>query len=124
LTLNAISAVGMISVGVLGGPFLGTLQDVSLDRNLQQASPQLHAVLAEPGQQKFGFDFQPIDKVKIGSLSRVDQAVIRKIIAQTNQATLAKIAILPAIMAGCLLGLGLYFRRRGGYRQIELVRSP
>jgi MFS family permease len=122
LTLNAISAVGMISVGVLGGPFLGTLQDVSLDRNLQQASPPLHAAIAESPQQKFGFDFQPLDKAKIESLSSADQAKVGKIIAQTNQALLAKIAILPSIMFGCFLGLGLYFRLRGGYRQIELVR--
>jgi hypothetical protein len=26
-------------------------------------------------------------------------------------------------MFGCFLGLGLYFYLRGGYRQIELVRS-
>jgi len=121
LTLNAISAVGMISVGVLGGPFLGTLQDVSLDRNLQQTSPPLHAALAEPGQQKFGFHFQPLDKAKIESLSSADKAKVGKIIAQTNQAVLAKIAILPAIMFACFLSLGLYYRLGGGYRQIELV---
>jgi MFS family permease len=123
LTLNAIGAVGMISVGVLGGPFLGTLQDVSLDRNLQQASPPLHAAVAEPGQQKFGFHFQPLDRAKIESLSMADKATVGKIIARTNQAALAKIAILPSIMFGCFLGLGLYFRLRGGYRQIELVPS-
>jgi MFS family permease len=123
LTLNAIGAVGMISVGVLGGPFLGTLQDVSLDRNLQQTSPALHAAVAELGQEKFGFHFQPLDQAKIESLSSADKAKVGKIIAQTNQALLAKIAILPLIMFGCFLGLGLYFYLRGGYRQIELVRS-
>jgi MFS family permease len=123
LTLNAISAVGMISVGVLGGPFLGTLQDVSLDRNLQEASPALHGAVAGPGQQKFGFHFHPLDRARIEALSDADQATVGKIIARTNQATLAKIAILPAIMFGCFLGLGLYFRMRGGYRQIELVHA-
>jgi MFS family permease len=123
LTLNAISAVGMISVGVLGGPLLGTFQDVSLDRNLQQVSPLLHVAVAEPVQQKFGFHFQPLDKAKIASLPSADKAKVGKIIAQANQAVLAKIAILPSIAFGCFLGLGLYFRLRGGYRQIELVRS-
>jgi MFS family permease len=122
LTLNAISAVGMISVGILGGPFLGTLQDASLDRNLQQVSPALHAAVAEPPQQKFGFDFQPLDKAKIKSLSGADKAQMERIIAQTNQAALAKIAILPSIMFACFLGLGLFFRQRGGYREIELAR--
>jgi MFS family permease len=120
LTLNAIGAVGMISVGVLGGPLLGTLQDASLDRNLQRASPALHAALAEPAQQKFGFIFQPLDKAKIESLSGAGKAQVERIIARTNQALLAKIAILPSIMFFCFLGLGLFFRRRGGYRHVEL----
>ncbi len=126
LTLNAISAVGMISVGILGGPFLGTLQDASLDRNLQRVSPALHAAVAKPPQQKFGFDFQPLDKAKIESLSGTDKAQMERIIAQTNQATLARIAILPSMMFGCFLGLGILFRQRGGYREIELVlpRKP
>jgi MFS family permease len=120
LTLNALGAVGMISVGALGGPLLGTLQDASLDRDLQRASPALHAALAEPAQQKFGFDFQPLDKAKIASLSGPGKAEVEAIIARTNRAVLAKIAILPSIMSFCFLGLGLFFRRRGGYRRVEL----
>jgi hypothetical protein len=120
LTLNAIGAVGMISVGVLGGPFLGTLQDASLDRNLQQASPVLHAAVAEPVQQKFGFDFQALDKTKIESLPSDDKAQVEKIITKTNETVLAKIAILPLIMSVCFIGLGLVFQQRGGYRQIDL----
>jgi MFS family permease len=120
LTLNAIGAVGMISVGVLGGPFLGTLQDASLDQNLRWASPALHAAVAEPAQHKFGFDFQPLDKTKIKSLPAADKADVEKVIAQTNQAVLSKIALLPLIMSVCFLGLGLFFRQRGGYRQIDL----
>ncbi len=122
LTLNAISAVGMISVGILGGPLLGTLQDASLDRNLRQASPALHAVIADPSQQKFGLHFQPLDKAKIESLSRADKARLEKIVGQTNQALLGDIAILPSIMFVCFLGLGVFFRARGGYRQVDLGR--
>jgi MFS family permease len=121
LTLNSISAVGMISVGILGGPFLGTLQDASLDRNLQRANPALHAAVAEPAQQKFGFHFQPLGKAKIKSLSGADRARVEQIVAQTNQDALAKIAILPSIMCGCFLGLGLFFWQRGGYRVRELT---
>jgi hypothetical protein len=112
----------MISVGILGGPFLGTLQDASLDRNLQRVSPAVYGALAEPAQHKFDFDFHPLDKAKIKSLSGADKAQLENIVAQTNQAALAKIAILPLIMFGCFLGLGLFFRRRGGYREVELAR--
>jgi MFS family permease len=121
LTLNAIAGVGMISVGVLGGPFLGTLQDVSLDKNLRDANPAIYASVAEPAQQKFGFKFKPLDKAKIETLPAADKDEVDKIVATTNQTVLAKIAILPAMMFLCYLGLGLYFHRRGGYRQIELT---
>jgi len=123
LTLNAISAVGMISVGILGGPLVGTLQDASLDQNLRRASPALHAAITEPAQQKFGFHFQPLDKAKIDSLSDSDKARVEKIIAQTNQAVLAKLAVLPSIMFFCFLGLGLFFLKQGGYRQAELKQA-
>jgi MFS family permease len=123
LTLNAIGAVGMISVGILGGPFLGTLQDALLDRNLERASPALHAAVAEPAQQKFGFDFQPLDKTKIESLPVADKVDVGKIVAQTNYDVMAKIAILPSVLFFCFLGLSLLFWRRGGYRQIELDRG-
>lgn len=78
-------------------------------------------MVAEPAQHKFGFDFQPLDKTKIESLSAADQAVVDKVITRTNQTVLAKIAILPATMFVCFLGLGIFFWRRGGYRQIELT---
>ncbi len=122
LTLNAISAVGMMSVGILGGPLIGTLQDASLDHALRLASPALHAAIAEPAEQKFGVHFQPLDKVKIQSLSGAAKNRMEKIVARTNQAVLAQIAILPTIMVVCFLGLGLVFLQRGGYRQVELAR--
>jgi hypothetical protein len=121
LTLNAISAVGMISVGILGGPLIGTLQEVSLDQNLRRASPALHDEIAEPTQRKFGVEFQPLDKAKIESLSGADKARIHAIRTQTDRDLLAKIAVLPSIMFVSFLGLGLFFRERGGYRQIDLV---
>jgi len=45
------------------------------------------------------------------------------VVATSNQVVLAWIAILPALMFVCYLGLELYFRRRGGYHQVELVDS-
>jgi hypothetical protein len=121
LTLNALSAVGMISVGILGGPLIGTLQEVSLDQALRRASPALHEGVAEPTQRKFGIDYQPLDKVRIESLSGADQARVQAVITETDQALLGQVAVLPSIMFVCFLGLGLFFRRRGGYRQVELA---
>jgi MFS family permease len=121
LTLNAISAVGMISVGILGGPFLGTLQDASLDQNLLRINPALHTAVAEPFRKEFGFKFQPLDKLKMNSLSTANKGQLEEIVAETNQAALAEIAILPSIMFVCFVGLGVFLWRRGGCREIELA---
>ena len=110
-------------MGVLGCPLLGTLQDMSLDRSLRHASPPLHAALADPVERKFGLSFQPLDKAKIGSLSGPEKVRVDKVIADANQAMLARIAILPSILFVGFLGLGVFFLRRGGYRPVEVRPS-
>jgi MFS family permease len=120
LTINAIAGVGMIAVGVLGSPFLGVLQDKSLDVHLRQANPGLHAELAQPPQEKYLMTYRPLDKQKIEALAPEEKATVESIVSKTNQGTLAKVAILPAVMFFCYIGLIFYFRSRGGYRPVEL----
>ena len=120
LTLNAIAGMGMISVGVLGNPFLGVLQDKSLDDALHAQNPALHAQLTLPEEQRFLMKYQPLDKQKIGELSVAEQAEVEQVVSATNQGTLARVAILPVIMFFCYLGLIFYFRSKGGYKAVEL----
>jgi MFS family permease len=121
LTLNAIAGMGMISVGVLGGPFLGTLQDASLDQGLKKANPAIYSVVAQAPQHKFGIEFRPLDKVKIESLSAPEKSEIQGIFNRNSQAVLAKIAILPTIMFPCYLILALYYKKKGGYKAVSLT---
>lgn len=120
LTLNAMGGMGMIAVGVLGNPLLGTLQDNYLDQALQQQSPAIHAAAAGPEQSKYGFEFRPLDKRRIAALPSADRAVFDGVLARNSQATLAQVAVLPAIMFFCYAGLMLYFRNRGGYAPVSL----
>jgi len=124
LTLSSVSAVVLIAVGVLGNPFLGALQDDSLDKTLAQQNPALYQKVAEPAQRKYGFVYHPLDKSKFPTLPAADQAELERINATNNQATLGKVAVLPAIMFFCYLGLIVYFRSRGGYREVRLPASP
>jgi MFS family permease len=120
LTISAIAAVGMISVGVLGNPLLGTIQDRSLDRNLAGQNPVLHAKVVAAPQSKYGLVYRPLDKSKVETLSAAETAEVERISAANNQSTLAKVAVLPAIMCLCYIGLLFYFKSRGGYRAVEL----
>jgi MFS family permease len=120
LTLNAIAGVGMISVGVLGNPLLGTIQDRYLDRNLASQNSALHAKVVAPAEAKFGLTYQPLDKAKVAALAPAEKTEVERVQTANNQATLAKVAVLPAIMLLCYVSLILYFRSRGGYRQVEI----
>ena len=48
LLLNAIAGVGMIAVGTIGGPAIGTLQDKDFNRAVQGSCAGVHAELARP----------------------------------------------------------------------------
>ena len=116
LTLNAIAGVGMLAVGVIGNPLLGTIQDNYLDAHLKEEAPALHARITEDAQSKYGINYHPLDKLKISQLGEADKKAVEKIRKNNNQSTLAKVAILPLVMVFCYLGLIIYYRIMGGYK--------
>jgi MFS family permease len=120
LTISAIAGVGMISVGVLGNPLLGTLQDRYLDSNLAHQNSALHAKVAAAPQTKYGLTYSPLDKSKLAVLTPTETVEVDRIRTTNNQSTLAKVAVLPAIMCLCYIGLLIYFKSRGGYRPVEI----
>jgi MFS family permease len=115
LLLNAISGVGMIAVGTLGGPAIGTLQDIDFNRAVAVEAPDAHALVARESDGAF-FDYESVDKAKFAELPPAEVATLNAIERGTKQHALAKIAILPVFMCFCYLGLILYFRTRGGYQ--------
>ena len=131
LTLNGMGGMGMIAVGVLGAPLLGAIVDQNLDRSLAAANPAIHAQLVEAprsfplirgldaGPTSLG-PFQPLDKTKIAALPEADKVPTEAILADARQRSLAKFAVLPAIMIVCYLLLFIYFRSQGGYKAVSL----
>ncbi len=116
LTLNAIAGVGMLAVGVIGGPLLGTIQDKYLDSHLKEEYPSIHAEIADDEQSKYGIFYQPLNKSKINLLVESDKKAVEKIRKKNNQSTLAKVAVLPLVMFLCYLGLIIYYNKIGGYK--------
>jgi MFS family permease len=117
LLLNAISGVGMIAVGTIGGPAIGTLQDIDYNRAVAQAAPALHAQVASAQEGLFS-DYQAVDKTKFRQAGAADSqlAELTELESTVKQNALTKIASLPMIMCVCYLLLIGYFRSRGGYR--------
>ncbi len=120
LLLNAISGVGMIAVGTLGGPAIGTLQDMDFNRAVAEQAAEVHPLVVRESDGAF-FDYQSVDKAKLAELPPAEVEKLTAIERVTKQHALAKIAVLPVIMCVCYLGLILYFKSRGGYQAQVLV---
>jgi MFS family permease len=123
LTMSAMGGMGMIAVGVLGGPFLGTLVDKRMDDHLAAKAPMVHAVLADGQQHSYGMTYKKIDQSKVATLPKDQQAQFKNIQGETKQGTLATFAILPTIMLLCYLGLIAHFKSKGGYAIEHLKMS-
>ena len=117
LLLNAIAGVGMIAVGTIGGPAIGTLQDVTFNRAVANDMPEVHEKLAAEKEGLFS-QYQFVDRARTATAGLTDeqQAQLIAIESQTKQHALAKIAVLPVIMCVCYLILIAYFKTRGGYK--------
>lgn len=139
LTLNALGGIGMLAVGTLGFPFIGTLQatkEIQAVAANQQVTAAAPGLLAEDGKLTVLEDkkvyevipYQAISEPKLAeelaSLPEAERAPlaaeITKIRDRSRQGALASMALFPvAMLAGYVL-LGLYFAARGGYRAQEL----
>jgi DHA2 family metal-tetracycline-proton antiporter-like MFS transporter len=121
LTLNGVSAVGVLFLGVLGSPYIGYQQDLTLEKKLN--APGNAALYAQvKGETKDGM-FGPtptLDHAKIQALPPAEQKQLEGVQAATKRSAFTTIAILPGFMLVCYLGLFLYFRSRGGYKPIEI----
>src|SRR5262249_50300530 len=96
------------------------MQDHALDRGLREQNPAIFAKVADPERTAYLMTFQPLDKEKVQALPEAERKTVEEVRAQTRQATLAEVAVLPAIMCVCYLGLIAYFRTKGGYKPVEL----
>lgn len=117
LMLNAIAGVGMLAVGTLGGPLIGTMQDMAFDKQLSH-NVELHQKVVKDAEGILG-SYEALDQKKLDRLKETDEEAAKEVntvVAQSKQSTLAKIAALPAMMFFCYLILIFYFRAQGGYR--------
>jgi MFS family permease len=120
LTLNTIGGVGMLGVGVVGAVLLGNIQDKEVDRKLAAQSDAIHAqVTGEQKMSVFG-TYKPIDESRLAALTEGEKKVVTDIQATAKKSALKTVAVFPTFMFLCYVGLILYFRQTGGYRQVHL----
>jgi MFS family permease len=121
LTLNGVSAVGVLFLGVLGSPAIGFKQDVDMHQRL--SAPE-HVALYEKvrGEDKPAiFGTAPsLDQEKIKTLSPAEASQLSAAQGTVKRSVFTTIAILPAFMLLCYCIMWLYFRSIGGYKPKEI----
>lgn len=120
LTLNAISGIGMIAVGVLGTPYIGFLQERTTSMVLVGASDEVAGqVLID--KDYLGIGYQAIDPVKEAAVTDEEaKAKIEDARRSGQFDALAKMAMFPCFMLACYFALHLYFTSKGGYKTQSL----
>jgi MFS family permease len=121
MTLNTIAGVGMLSVGVLGNPLLGNIQDKEAVEQLQATNPAVfEKVVGEERISVFG-TYRPLIQEQIDQLPAEQQAEVASIREAAKKNALMTVAIFPCIMFASYMLLILYYRSQGGYKPQMLV---
>ena len=130
LTLNALGGIGMLAVGVLGLPYIGTLQaEKKIDAISATAAAQsvpglvvngrLSSDVLDKGTAYQILKYDTVNQAKLdektATLSADQKNEIAGAAAGSAQGALRNMAIFPAFMLACYIALILYFKSRGGY---------
>lgn len=122
LTLNTVSAIGLLSVGIIGTPIMGAFSDNHTVNNVQTVSEEIYAA-AKTDASFFGASYDSIDRgeaLKMAtSVGLVDE--YQEAISSASRQSLRTTAIsFPFIMLIAFGLISLYYRSKGGYQPIEL----
>ena len=119
LTLNAIAGIGMLTVGIIGGPLIGKMQEDSAKVVLEKEKPGVYKTISKPDKYFLG-DYTAVDADKVIKLGETKANELNKIVNTAKQGALAKVTIFPISMLICYILLILYFNSKGGYRPVEI----
>jgi MFS family permease len=119
LTLNAIAGIGMLTVGILGGPVIGKMTEDSIKDTVEEAKAGTYKNISKEDSYFLG-KYTAVDNEKVAALPEAEKTAVEKQIKEGKQGSLARVAIFPVFMLICYLALIYYFKGRGGYKPVEL----
>ena len=127
LTLNTVSALGLLSVGIIGGQLLGVAFDKSEHAGVKKEIPVV-AEVAEDDKSFLGVSYTAIIPEKFNKwmeeqppdVQADTKATYATIQGQAGRDVLAFAVWFPSILFVVFGMIWLYFRSQGGYKQIHL----
>ncbi|MAS93584.1 MAG: MFS transporter [Verrucomicrobiales bacterium] len=120
LTLNGVSAVGVLGMGVLGAPLMGVWQDTDIDKTLKTDHPAIYQKVQGKEEPNIIGSSPSLNGKAVEELPEEELKVVKGVQNEYKKATFARMALLPAFLFVCYLILFFYFKSRGGYRPQEL----
>ncbi|MED6313718.1 MAG: MFS transporter, partial [Verrucomicrobiota bacterium] len=102
LTLNAIAGIGMLTVGIVGGPLIGAMQEGSVANKLPK---ETYEKISVESSYLLG-GYTAVDAEKVKELADADK--IQEEIKIAKQGALANITIFPIVMLICYIALFVY----------------
>ena len=119
VTLNSIAGIGMLTVGILGGPVIGAMQEKSAQNAIEAKMPGVYEQVSSENTYVLG-KYTAVDEAKVGALPENQMGQVHGTVKSAKQGALAKITVFPVIMLIAYIGLMVYFRLKGGYKSVEL----
>ncbi|MDF1756154.1 MAG: MFS transporter [Verrucomicrobiales bacterium] len=121
LTLNGVSAVGVLGMGILGTPIMGGLQDKGIEADLRNNHPEIHQkIVSEPRAVPFIGKVPGFDEDKVNNLPEAERAIVTETRYPHKKRAFYTVAILPTFMLICYLIMFVYFKSKGGYKPVDL----
>lgn len=123
MTLNTVSAMGLLTVGIFGFPFLGAVKDNFDAQTVKLEKPALYETYRIADRSFFGWQYDSIKANEVladRSLSDGEMSDLSLKIDTSARRTLKVAAVLPLIMAITFGLIVLWFRSQGGYRVVHL----
>ena len=103
LTLNTLGGIGMLSVGIIGGPLIGMFLNKEQVSQLEKQAPALVSQVTSP-QKWMGVDYTGVEPAKVKALPEGEQNTVHAIEQASKQATLKTVVVFPDFHAGLLSG--------------------
>lgn len=119
LTLNGVSAVGVLGMGILGAPLMGYYLDKGVDSDLREV-PALHQKVAGPEKATMFGPSPSLDNLAVDSLEGEEKESFEAIRNSNKKYAFLRQSVLPAFLLLCYLILFFYFKSRGGYKPVEI----
>ncbi|MFT5882699.1 MAG: MFS family permease [Crocinitomicaceae bacterium] len=131
MTLNTVSAMGLLTLGIFGTPFLGAKFDDFNAQMIKEKAPIVYET-SKSEEVFFGWKYESVDMAKVEKdldFTAVEgdktdsQKELSANLEQNQRKVLQVAAWFPAILGISFLFIAFWYKSRGGYKPVELYKE-